>query len=107
MDTAFREVEEHFPDCLKWVLSSYGVEAELVLGENIILSREGFHQGDPLAGLLFSLVLQPIIDKIQSEIPSLKFNGWYLDDGCLVGRKEDLGKAVDIIRQEVRQYYIL
>ena len=45
MDTAFREVEEHFPDCLKWVLSSYGVEAELVLGENIILSRAGFHQG--------------------------------------------------------------
>ena len=98
-EAAFKEVEEHFPDCLRWVLTCYNVEAELVFGDHIILSRSGFHQGDPLAGLLFSLVLQPIIDRIQAEVPSLKFNGWYLDDGTVVGTKEELRRVVDIIRE--------
>jgi hypothetical protein len=32
-DSAFREVEENFPDIIKWVLTSYGSEAELVFGK--------------------------------------------------------------------------
>ena len=66
---------------IKWVLTSYCTEAELVFGKNIILSLTGLHQGDPIAGLLFSLVLHPIIMRIQSEVPSLKVYAWYLDDG--------------------------
>ena len=60
-DAAFSEVEKHFPEILKWVYTCYGVEAELVMGDHIILSKTGFHQGDQLAGLLFSLVLHPVI----------------------------------------------
>ena len=69
-----------------------------MFGDHIILSRRGFHQGDPLSGLLFSLVLQPIIDRIKAEVPTLKFNGWFLDDGTVVGTKEELQRVVDIIK---------
>ena len=107
-DAAFREVEQHFPDIIKWVLTSYGSEAELVFEDKITLSRAGFHQGDPLDGLLFALVLQPIISKILAEVPSLSFHAWYLDDGTQVGSKEDLQKVVNIILQEgpARELYL-
>ena len=96
-DSAFRVVEEVFPECLKWVLTCYGSEAELIFGSTIIYSRTGFHQGDPLASLLFSLTLQPIVDKIMQQVPSLLLNEWYLDDGAAVGNKEELQRVVDII----------
>ena len=99
-NVAFREVEQHFPDCIKWVLTSYATEAKLVIGPHIILSQAGLHQGDPIAGLLFSLVLQPIIDRIQREVPNLELYAWYLDDGTQVGNKEDFQRVVDIIRAE-------
>ena len=99
-DTAFREVEQSFPDCLQWILTSYGVEAELMFGDTVIPSSTGFQQGDPLASLLFSLDLQPIIEKIQLEVPNLDINAWFHDDGVLVGSKEDLQKVVDIITMD-------
>ena len=58
------------------------------------------HQGDPLASLLFSVNLQPIIETITTEVPGLKVNAWYLDDGTLAGTMADLQKAVDIILRE-------
>ena len=97
---AFEEVDKHFPDCISWVLTAYGCQAELVLGDNIILSSVGFHQGDPHASLLFSLVLQPIIERIKRECPDLRINAWYLDDGLLAGKKEDLQRAVDILLED-------
>ena len=35
-----------------------------------------------------------------TEVPELKLNAWYLDDGTLAGRRADLQKAVDIILRE-------
>ena len=55
-----------------------------------ILSSSGFQQGDPLAALLFALVLHPVVLAINDEVPSLKLNAWYLDDGTLVGELEEL-----------------
>ena len=99
-EAAFKEVEKYFPDCLQWVLTCYGVEAELLLGDFQILSSTGFHQGCTVAGLLFCLVLQPIIERIQLEVPFLLLNGWYLDDGVNIGKKEELQKVVDIIMED-------
>lgn len=45
----------------------------------------------------FALTLQPLIEKIKTEVPSLSLNAWYLDDGTLIGSVDDLRKAVDII----------
>ena len=38
--------------------------------------------------------------KIASDVPDLLLNGWFLDDGSLIGKVEDLRVAVDIIRQD-------
>ena len=96
-DSAFRVVADVFPDILKWVLTCYGSDAELIFGKTIILSTTGFHQGDPLASLLFSLTLQPIVDRIQQQVPTLLANEWYLDDGGVAGKLEELQRVVDII----------
>ena len=96
-DSAFEVVENVFPDCLKWVLTCYGVEAELLFGSSIIYSKTGFHQGDPLASLLFSLTLQPIVEMIEQQVPNLVANEWYLDDGCVAGKEQQLQRVVDII----------
>ena len=61
-ETTFSEVEKVFPEALAWVLTSYRAPSNLQYGDSTILSERGFHQGDPLAGLLFSLNLQPVID---------------------------------------------
>jgi hypothetical protein len=97
---AFREVRRLFPELARWFESTYGTQAELIFGEAVILSCEGFHQGDPLACLFFAVVLHPIIMKIASDVPDLLLNGWFLDDGSLIGKLEDLSAAVNIIRQE-------
>lgn len=94
---AFKEVEEHFPEMMKWVLTCYGHQAVLMFGNTVILSQAGFHQGDPLASLLFSLVLHSVVRIINQRLPNLRVNGWYLDDGGLLGRLAELREVVDIV----------
>ena len=99
-DATFQEVEKIFPECLSWVLSSYRSTSLLQYGDTTIYSETGFHQGDPLASLLFSLLLHPIVEKIETEVPDLKVNAWYLDDGTQVGSRSQLQKVVDILEKE-------
>ena len=75
---------------MKWVLTCYGHQAVLMFGNTVILSQTGFHQGDPLASLLFSLVLHSVVRIINQRLPNLRVNGWYLDDGGVLGRLAEL-----------------
>ena len=60
---------------------------------------EGLHQGDPLAGFIFSLGIQEVIEEMKSP-----YNNWYLDDGCLGGSYETvLEDFKKIIAQEMSQ----
>ena len=99
-DAAFLEVEEVFPECLSWVLSSYSSSSLLEFGDTTLTSETGFHQGDPLASLLFSLVLHPVVKTIQEEVPDLKVNAWFLDHGAHVGTREELQQVVNILERE-------
>ena len=99
-DSSFKEVEKLFPEALSWVLTSYRAPSHLQYGDSTISSDRGFHQGDPLAGLLFSLNLQPVVETIEEEVPDLEVNAWFLDDGDQVGTPEQLQKVVDIILRE-------
>ena len=97
---ALQQVHQHFPELLPWVTTSYSQPSHLIFGNTSILSCCGFHQGDPLASLLFSLVLHPIVLMIKQQVPSLDLNVWYLDDGTLVGTVLELRRVVDIIVSE-------
>jgi hypothetical protein len=94
---ALHEVREHFPELLPWAVTSYSAPSHLRFGSADIPSATGFHQGDPLAALLFALVLHPIILKIRERVPSLDLNVWFLDDGTMVGTLEELELVVDIL----------
>ena len=71
-----------------------------MFGTVTLASERGLHQGDPLAALLFSLVLHRLVKLIHERVPRLKLNGWYLDDGTLIGATEQLRQAVDILEAE-------
>ena len=69
-----------------------------MLGKETILSCTGLHQGDSLASTLHSFAALPVVKKIDSEVPGLKVNVWFQDDGNQVGNASDLGKVVEILR---------
>ena len=83
---AFQEMQKHFPEGLGWVLTCYGAKSELIFGDVIISSFISFHQGDPLASLLFSLVLHLVVEMICLEVPGLDLNAWFLDERWYSGR---------------------
>ena len=95
----FKEVCQYLPDLGPWVESCYRQSSILNFGDGSVISTTGVHQGDPLGTLLFSLTLQPVLKKVQ-EVPGLEQNSWYLDDDMLVGTKEALVKAWDILVAE-------
>ena len=95
-----QKVAEHFPECLAWAETCYGATSLLKFGEFIFESATGVHQGDPLAGLFFCLVLMSVVDAIKEEVPTLTLNAWYLDDGHIIGNKVELAQVVDIIVRE-------
>ena len=90
----FHETRSHFPALSHWLELSYGFQPILLFGDYSILSCTGVQQGDPLGPLAFSILLQPIIERIQDEVPGLNLNGWYLDDGILCGSLSDLQAAL-------------
>jgi hypothetical protein len=56
----------------------------------------GVNQGNPLAGLLFSLTLHAFLLKVHNIIPNLQLNVWYLDDGKIVSTLNDTSRVVQM-----------
>ena len=44
--------------------------------------------------------VQPVVETIESEVPSLAVHAWFFDDGNNVGTLEELGKVVDIVERD-------
>lgn len=59
------EIRKHCPKAAKWAETCYASSSHLFFGDKRIDSSSGAQQGDPLASLFFSLVLQPLIKKIR------------------------------------------
>ena len=93
-------MEKVFRECISWVSSFYSSFSLLEFGDTTLTSETGFHQGDPLTSLLFSLVGHAVVKAIQKEVPNLKVNAWSLDDGTQVGTREELQQVVNILERE-------
>ena len=95
-----KRVQDVFPGLYKWTEYCYSQPAHLWLGDMLLASMAGVQQGDPLGPLLFSLVLHPLVEKIAREFPDLDLNVWYLDDGTIIGHKDDVHKVFLLIQEE-------
>ena len=102
---AFNEVDRqrildaviiHAPGLAGYVHMVYGRAPWLVAGKHLIRSLQGTQQGDPLGMYLFSLVIQPLIDKLQDC--ELDLNIWCADDGTLIGPIAELVKATGLLK---------
>eukprot|EP00662_Eupelagonemidae_sp_cell21_P057790 gene57790-biopygen112413 len=62
--TFLQECLEHIPRLYAWVRWCYGQPSHLLFGSFIIASQAGAQQGDPLAGLLFALVLRVVCIRV-------------------------------------------
>ena len=99
-DVSLKECYQNFPQIYKWVHFCYSQHSFLFFGNYIIPSEAGVQQGDPLGPFLFCLVLQVLVNKVRDLVPNLSLNNWYMDDGSLFGKIEDVLKAWTIIRDE-------
>lgn len=94
------EVKIHFPELTNHIIFLYSSASNLFYDtDDTILSTAGLHQGDPLSSLLFSLVLQRVILKVNSTTPDHLANAWFLDDGVLIGSSAGLRSALTTIEE--------
>ena len=80
-----------------WLECCYGSQPLLFLGDHTILSYSGVQQGDPLGPLAFALALHPLVKQIKREVPGLRLNSSYLDDGTLCGSPAHLSAALSLL----------
>ena len=93
-------VAERLPECLPWAITCYGQSSLLQFGSTSILSATGLRQGCPLASTFFATTLQPVVESIQQQVPSLKVNAWFHDDSHQVGTLPELETVVRILERE-------
>ena len=64
----FEIMAEHAPEILQVVKSCYNESSFLLHGDYIVMSAEGFQQGDPLATFAFCFVLHPCLKELVSKL---------------------------------------
>ena len=91
-------LRKHFPELSAWVEWTYSTDSLLTYGSRTLPSSEGVQQGDPLGPLLFSLVMLEAAKMIKEALPgSLQLHLWYLDDGVIAGKAEDVSFALETL----------
>jgi len=90
-----QELRSTNPKLSPWVEFTYCKEAPLYIqGGSMITSQEGIQQGDPLATLLFSVAINPVVRQIATEFQT-EWSSWYLDDGDLISTISEARKVMD------------
>jgi hypothetical protein len=91
--TLLRAAASRAPAVYNYLHYAYAGPAPLLLGDAVLQSTCGTHQGCPLGPLGFALGLQDIAEKIQREA-GLLWSTWYLDDGVLIGDPARIQQAL-------------
>lgn len=93
-DVMLETIHEELPELYPFIHMCYSATSLLNFGEFMLLSDEGFQQGDPLGPLLFCSTSLKLARSMTSE-----FNSWYLDDGSLGGDVNSLLYDLETVRR--------
>jgi hypothetical protein len=92
-------VRHRWPAGARFSFNCYRHSALLVVRHDeshsceILQSREGVTQGDPLAMVLYGLALVPLAEKLRAAVPEA-LQPWYADDAAVAGRTGDIAKVM-------------
>ena len=101
--TFLNQIKDLLPQLFGWIQWCYTVPGELRFGQHRILSSAGVQQGDPLSPLLFSMTLCKLLDQYEFST-NLLSNWWYLDDGVVIGTRNEVNEFLTFLLQHGRKY---
>jgi hypothetical protein len=82
------------PEAMPWFRTCYSVHTPLHVGSTTILSQTGLQQGDPCGPAGFCWAIQDICEALEDIC---EWQGWYLDDGILMGTPAQLATALQLV----------
>ena len=79
-----------WPSCSRFLFNTYRGYAFLLLktSNEMLLSREGMTQGDPLSMMFYSVATLPLVRALKGD--SRWFQSWYADDSVCAGSLDDI-----------------
>ena len=92
-----RQCLKKSPMTYSWLAWCYEQPCPLYCqGQQVAISTGGVHQGDAMGPLGFALGLEEALDAVpDDEEQGVAWNVWYLDDGTISGRVDDVLRFVD------------
>ncbi len=83
------------PSIAPALINTYKHESSLYIGGEIIPSREGTTQSDPLAMAMFALATLPLVNKLSRDVKQ----SWYADDASPGGELQHIKVWWDGLKQ--------
>lgn len=96
-DEMLNNIKIKSPSIYAFMWQCYSTSSILFFGNEQIMSQVGAQQGDPCGPMAFSLIIQPIIEQLTSEM-----NIWYLDDGTSGDNPDTVLNDLTFIIQECK-----
>ena len=85
-DAALHNIHFLCPPISIMLINTYRVQTELFIDGEVIFSKEGTTQGDPLAMPMYALATLPLINRLPVSVTQV----WYADDVTALGSISDL-----------------
>ena len=80
--TAMRNIRTLCPLFATPVINIYRQKIDLFVGGEVLESKEGTTQGDPLAMAIYAIATVPLIKRLSQEVTQI----WYADDAASMGK---------------------
>ena len=85
-DAALNNIRFLCPPISTMLINTYRAPTELFIDGEVIFSREGTTQGDPLAMPMYAIATIPLIQSLPKSVTQI----WYADDAAALGSITDL-----------------
>ena len=80
--TALQNTRRLCPSLATMLINTYREPTDLFVDGDVLSSKEGTTQGDPLAMPMYAIATAPLIQKLNADVTQI----WYADDASGVGR---------------------